>query len=306
MRTRKRILLAALAGAFACLAASCGRPEAFDDKAEPPDAATLRIVSLSPAISRTLVDLGLGDRIVGRTPYCESIDRRIPVVGDLLDLNWELLVRVKPTHVLVQPPASGIAPALVREAEARGWSVGAWRLDAVADIRKLLTNLPEVLLVDASSHESVAQRAHGLIERIDALLAAPDAGVFDGRTLLLVSLEPVTVCGEGTYLHELLIALGGRNAISMRGYPQLTLEDVARIDPAAIVHIQPGLARQASFGAVATLDVSAVRNGRLARLAHTDAFMPSSAVADVAVALRDILIAINGVEGQRNPGAGTP
>src|SRR5436190_23420947 len=50
----------------------------------PPQATTVRLVSLSPAITRTLVDFHLESNIVGRTPHCYSVDKSIPVVGDLV------------------------------------------------------------------------------------------------------------------------------------------------------------------------------------------------------------------------------
>ena len=65
----------------------------------------IRIVSLSPAITLTIEDLGLADSLVGRSTWCQldSVDiESIPAVGDLHDRDWERLVRLGPTHVLFQ------------------------------------------------------------------------------------------------------------------------------------------------------------------------------------------------------------
>ena len=108
-----------------------------------------RIVSLSPAVSRTLVDFGLDDLIVGRSPWCASLDPAIPVAGDLYTIDYERLIRLRPTHVLVQPPAStGLDPALQRLATEHGWVIGQWTFNTLDDITRMVRDLPGVLYPD--------------------------------------------------------------------------------------------------------------------------------------------------------------
>ena len=63
-----------------------------------------RIVSLVPSITELLCDLGLEDRIVGRTGFCihprENI-RHIPKVGGTKDVDVQKLRKLAPTHVIV-------------------------------------------------------------------------------------------------------------------------------------------------------------------------------------------------------------
>ncbi|MFO0873299.1 MAG: hypothetical protein U0575_04935 [Phycisphaerales bacterium] len=101
-----------------------------------------RIVSLSPAITRTLVGLGLGDRIVGRTPWCEWVPPDVPIVGSLQDYDAERIVRLHPTHVLVQPPAAGIDPGLAALVDANGWRIASFPLNGLDDIDAMLAALP--------------------------------------------------------------------------------------------------------------------------------------------------------------------
>ncbi|MHC5005021.1 MAG: TroA family protein, partial [Planctomycetota bacterium] len=124
---------AALVVTLAALVA-CGREPA----APPPAGDGPRIVSLSPAISRALVDLGLGDRVVGRTPFCAALDPALPVVGDLQHVDFERLVRLAPTHVLVQPASTGVDPRLAGLADRHGWSLQHWTLNDVADVIELV------------------------------------------------------------------------------------------------------------------------------------------------------------------------
>lgn len=77
-----------------------------------------RVASTSPAISDSLIELGLGAHIVGRSPYCTGVDASVPVVGDLRDFDAERLALVHPDVLFVQPPLasrSGAARVLCEE-----------------------------------------------------------------------------------------------------------------------------------------------------------------------------------------------
>ena len=63
-----------------------------------------RIVCLVPSITELLCDLGLAERLVGRTGFCihpwETV-RTIPKVGGTKDLKLERIRELEPTHVVV-------------------------------------------------------------------------------------------------------------------------------------------------------------------------------------------------------------
>jgi ABC-type Fe3+-hydroxamate transport system substrate-binding protein len=69
-----------------------------------PAGAPCRIVSLVPSITELLFDLGVADRLVGRTGFCvhprPAIDA-LPKVGGTKDVNLERLRELAPTHVIV-------------------------------------------------------------------------------------------------------------------------------------------------------------------------------------------------------------
>lgn len=271
------------------LCGGCARDETPAENAETPqanEASALRIVSLSPAISRTLADLGLAGQIVGRTPFCASVDRATPIVGDLHNLDYEQLVRVKPTHVLVQPPASGLDSELVQLASQRNWQLHTWRLNDIADIEHMLSELPEAL-----DRPDLREDAASLRGRIDEA-SQPDA-TWTQPTLIIANSDPISAFGSGTYMHDILTALGGVNAATQDNYPQFTLEDIVRMNPAAIVLVRPGASAGAdaadSLGPLVSLEIDAVRTGRVAVLRHADAYLPSSALVEVADELRAIL-----------------
>src|SRR2546428_4353255 len=62
-----------------------------------------RIVSLSPAVTELLFALGVGDRVVGRTTWCDypPLARLVPSVGDGLNPNLEAVAARRPDLVVL-------------------------------------------------------------------------------------------------------------------------------------------------------------------------------------------------------------
>ncbi len=286
--------------AFSLWLAACTEQNASQTE-EPIVTGQPRIASLSPAISRTLVDLGLGDRLVGRSRFCRAVDPAVPVVGDLTSVDYEILTRLKPTHVLLQPPLAGLDPELAHLARAQGWTLGIWpSLNSIDDIEKLLSELPGKLFPEPSAaYRDTRRRAAELLHSIEAALRPDGSTLFQGRTLILSGLEPIMAFGHDTYMHDILTRLGARNSTKARGWIQLSFEDVVRLDPEAVVLVldtEPTGAPAPSrvLRPLAALHIAAVREQRLRILAHPDALLPSSGVVGVADAMRDVLQQLSG------------
>jgi ABC-type hemin transport system substrate-binding protein len=292
-----KFIRAAIAALWLAVACGCGVGGAEPKSRPSSESPQLRIVSFSPAISRTVVDLGLKEHVVGRTPFCEAIDSSVPIVGDLGSVDFEQLVRLEPTHVLVQPPASGLNPDLVDLAKQRGWVLGSWRLNGVEDVETIVRELPETLsLQDVALRDRLAVRAAEILNEI-ALAVAPGAEpIWRGRVLMLSQVDPPLAFGTGTYLHDILLALGSANAVTGAGWVQLSMEDAVRLQPDAIVLVKPGAVAASSrsdalaqLGPLGKSDMPAVREQRVAILVDRDALLPSSAVVHVASELRSAL-----------------
>jgi ABC-type hemin transport system substrate-binding protein len=263
-----------------------------------------RDASNSPAITATLRDLGLADRLVGRSRFCEGVDD-VTVVGDLLDVDYETLVRLDPTHILVQPPSSGTDAGLLALAGERKWKVSAWSLAGLADVRTMLAELPSAIAPDPGPlHQHTTERANAMLAEIDAALA-PDPRdnpiAACGRTLLVEKVNPILAFGRGSYLDQMFTAMGGENAVQIEGYPELSLEDVIRLDPDTIIVVRSradGLTASSALGPIAAADLRAIREGRIGLLAHPDALLPGSGLGRAAEALKQVAESISAARRQ--------
>jgi len=186
--------------------------------------------SLSPAITSTIVALGAGGDLVGRTPWCVS---QAPVVGSLLDLDAEALVLARPCVILVQPPAQGIDGGLEEVAARLGAEVHAWPLATMTDIRAMVRELPRVLAPD---DRQIAARASDLLSAMDRA-CAPMSWDRDRRVLVVQAGDGRLAFGPSTYLGEFLMSCGVPNALAAGAWQTLDIEEMVTIKPSVVLTI---------------------------------------------------------------------
>lgn len=256
-----------------------------------PALAQPRIVALSPALAVILRDLGLESRIVARHAYDLALNPDLPVAGDQLDIDYETLLRIEPTHVLLQWGARELPPRLLSIGESKGWVIQSIPLLTLDDIRAAVVRL-DALLADETSNE----RAAALLEQMNrAWSVRPALDQRAGRCLALYATAPPAAAGPGSFSAQLLEAVGVRPAIADGApYLRLDLEDLRALDPDSIVLFAPGAAPESLPSLLEPLSrarLRAVESGRVALIGHPLAQTPSTAMIEVADQLADAIAA---------------
>ncbi len=215
-----------------------------------PNAPAPRVASTSPAITESLLELGLAAHVVGRSGYCRGLPAEVPVIGDLRSFDAERLALAKPDVLFVQPPLAGTDPALREFCERKSIELVEQRIDSLAEISQLAARIERVF-ASAAEDGGAAEDAGGgagtrlsvdarrkLAEARTFLDAAPAAPVADApRVLVVVSVDPVLAVGRGNYIHELIARAGFANAVEDDGWIELSAEAVVALAPARIVAI---------------------------------------------------------------------
>lgn len=237
----------------------------------------MRIVSLAPAITATVVALGERGAIVGRTPWCREVDPAVPVVWDGTGVDVERLMALRPTHCLHQITHAGHpGPEIAPAAERAGARLLGWRLERLDDVRIMILGIGTA--VGGQTHE----RAAALAAALDAT-CAPDPSVESlGPVVLMFSIDPPMAFGPGSYVDDVWRALGGENAIVQGAYPELTVEELVRIDPGWIVVV----GGEQSLAAVRRLPLGAVRQDRVIHASHPGLLEPGAGVIPAIEALK--------------------
>jgi len=252
----------------------------------------MRIVSLSPAITDILIDLELGEMVVGRDRWDVQLPDSVARVGDLNSLDVEGLVALKPTDVLFQVGERGIPPTVRTLADEHGWNVINVEIDTLDDVRRVVMELAEGLSFSGCSELRVET-----VEKADEILRLADSGyrwmrgnvlAQLGPILLLHQVEPISAFGPGSYLGDMLDGLGAENAIGEgSAWPTLDAEALVALDPWAIVIVRSGGGEPLSDGRgsvrcdpgpLGRLPLRAVRENRVVELVHPQVLLPGSSM----------------------------
>jgi ABC-type Fe3+-hydroxamate transport system substrate-binding protein len=220
--------------------------------AHPRGGGAARIVSLVPSITELLIDLGLADRLVGRTGFCihprETV-KRIPKVGGTKDVDIERVRALAPTHVIVNVDENR------RETAA---ALGAFVPHVVAT-HPLgpRDNLDLYRLCGALFDREAA--AEDLCARFEAAYArAEDAGseLPHEDVLYLIWKDPWMTVARDTYVSRTLALVGWHTVprVAAARYPVVdldaaTLTGVARV----LLSTEPYLFREPHVAEVARL-----------------------------------------------------
>jgi len=230
-----------------------------------------RIISLSPNITETLFALGLGDRIVGVTRFCNFPPeaKKIPAVGGYLDPSFEAMVRLKPDMVLLLPESQQVKNFLSQ--------LGIPHLEiankTIADILNGIALLGKTFGAEQQA-DTLLARIRARIDRIRKLTAnrdRPGVLIVIERSWGTGLIRDVYIAGKNTFYDELLRYAGGRNAFSDEriAYPRLSAEGILQLNPDFIIDLVPQLnKKQLTVARVAKdwdslAQLSAVKNHRI-------------------------------------------
>jgi ABC-type Fe3+-hydroxamate transport system substrate-binding protein len=268
--------------------------ESVPEPAPPGAASELRIVTLSPALAIIVRDLGLAWRVVGRDGYDMVLPKSVPVCGNLGQIDYEQLARVKPTHILMQLGALDPPRRLGALAAEHGWTVRDFPLLTLKDIRAATRELGVMLRAEPN--------AASLLARMDEAWSRHDGLDKAGRILMLESVSPPAALGPGSWHHELLEAIGGTPAFREgKPFVQMDAEDVLRLAPDGIIVFLPrtfgtpgpdtvrGPEAMKALGRLAELDIPAVKRAHVAVITDPLCLTPSTAMIDVAGEMAGIL-----------------
>lgn len=259
-----------------------------------------RIVSLSPAVTRMVIDLGLESSLVGAGKHDPVAPSGTAVVGDLYQIDYENLLRANPTHVFLQPGKQGVPKRLTDFARSNRWIVRGYDIETVDDAIHALYHVRDgddssvgAALDLEKEARSLAVVVHTRLGRLEELVA----GRRVERVLLLIGNNPLTAVGPNTFLGELLEIAGGKNALvgeSVTRYPVLDLERVVTLRPAVVIFVDATTGSMSSHGeklreTLAGLDIPAVKNGSIHELVDPVALLPSTSMPRVASALAMLL-----------------
>jgi iron complex transport system substrate-binding protein len=220
------------AAVFACGsdAGETHTAELVDDSGRPVnlDRPATRIVSLAPAVTEILFSLGTGDKVVGRTRWCDAPPEAIEVtsVGDGMEPNVEVILAQRPDLVVFYSAVAN-EPA-IEQIESLGINTVSVRTDRLTDVNRATQLLGRVT--------GTMERADSLVLAFEqALSALEESRPRDSipSALILTWDNPPIIIGSASFLNEIVALAGARNVFDDVDRPSLrvSIEAIVERDP---------------------------------------------------------------------------
>jgi len=187
-----------------------------------------KIVSLVPSLTELLFDLGLRERIVGRTRFCihpkESI-ADVPIVGGTKNPNLDKIRTIDPDLIIANKEENRAED--IRQLQDEGYKV---MVTEIGTIEEAL-----FVIHDIGWTCGVQEKANNLIQSIQDEITKTAS--FPKKTAAyLIWRDPWMSIGSDTYIHSVLEHYQLQNVFSDKTrYPKTTLHEISLKKPDLIL-----------------------------------------------------------------------
>jgi cobalamin transport system substrate-binding protein len=190
-----------------------------------------RIVSLAPSLTETVYALGLQDRLVGDTDYCDYPPdaQKKTKVGGGINPSLEVIAALHPDIVLVTKSFNRLET--VHALDSLGISSYATDPHTLEEIIASSKKLSDVLGVPEAGAAVAADMLRRLSDLQKRLGSLPPK-----RVLFVVWTQPLISVGKDTFIADALRRAGAVSIVDAeQAWPQVSLEEVARLQPDFLV-----------------------------------------------------------------------
>lgn len=236
-----------------------------------------RIVSLIPASTELVFALGAGDRLVGRTSWCDfpAEALAVPDLGNGIGPNIEAVVAARPDLVLLYKSASN------RSAAEQLRSFGIPTLELATDRMEDFDRITRLLGAALGRREEAESLVVKTARDLDLATVQPSSRPAVLPTVFILAWDrPPMTLGRGSFLSEILERAGAKNLFDdlATSSAPISIEAVASRDPDFV--LVTGRGEPAIAGRVEWQVVPAVRARRFLRIDGSEFNRPSPRIAE--------------------------
>ncbi len=187
-----------------------------------------RIISLAPNITEILYSLGLEDKIVGVTSFCDYPPeaKKKRNIGGMSNPSFEAVLLLKPDIVIMTE--DGNQKIFEERLRSKGIKTYVFKARQMADLPQEINELGKMLAVEKNA-DILSHNINTAMERV----RLKKASFPYKKTLFIIWPEPLLVAGPKTAIDDALTLLGFKNIASnaKTRYPQYSIEEVIRNNP---------------------------------------------------------------------------
>lgn len=190
-----------------------------------------KIISTAPNLTEIIFAIDAGNILVGRTRFCNYPNEvnKVQVIGDMLNLNFEKIVELKPDLIFMT--VEGNTKELYDKLKGLGFQVYVTNPRNLNDIITAIKNLGIIL--------NRERKADSLVSSIkDNLTKIASKNFQRQRAMFVVSISPLIIAGKNTFINEIMEKVNLENISpknSISSYPMISREEVLIKNPDVII-----------------------------------------------------------------------
>lgn len=190
-----------------------------------------RIISLVPSITEMLVDIGLGEKIVGVTKFCihpKGFKEKKTIIGGTKNFNFEKIRDLNPDLIIGNKEENYKEGIEVLEKEYPVWMSDIF---TIWDALDMLLSIGKITNCEKNSNElwkEINNKRNLLLEQNRT----------KKKALYLIWKNPYMAAGSNNYINEMMSLNGYSNICNTdeyTRYPELTIEQIKKINPETIL-----------------------------------------------------------------------
>lgn len=195
----------------------------------------VRIVSLAPSNTEILFALGLGNRIVGVTKYCDypAAAKKKPKIGDMT-VSVESVAALKPDLVLAH---AFVNDAAIPRLEKLGLTVFAIDPKSIEQVIRDIRTIGKITARPKTA-DSLAKKMEAVVASIGTARAKKPSR----KVLVVVQANPLWVAGPKTFVDEMISIVHAKNVAydARPGFVTFSRELAISRNPDVIITGVPG------------------------------------------------------------------
>lgn len=192
-----------------------------------------RIITLAPNLTEMVYSLGLEEKLIGNTLYCDYPEaaKKIEKVGDLLTFNYEKILTLKPDLVFIT--VEGNTKETYDKFNQLGIKIFVSNPRNYEGIKKTYSDLGRIFRLEERTKKIIAEWDSTISE-----ISNESKGYPPKTAMFVIDLKPLIIAGKSTFLNEFLEMCGLKNIAgdSKLNYPMFSREEILRRNPDYIIY----------------------------------------------------------------------
>lgn len=192
-----------------------------------------KIISLSPSITRQIIELESENKLVGVTSFHPPLKTKVETVGNLINPNFEKIIRLNPDIVLYSQEDN---PTMKSE-QLLNMNIQTYKFDRNQNFEAICSNYM-VLAKILGKEKQAKSNISNYKKEIAAIIKSNSDKT---KTAFFLSSDPLISISKNSFINEIITTAGGDNILSdfERPYPIVSKLYLIKSKPDIIISTDP-------------------------------------------------------------------